>query len=48
MKKKKEFLGAWEEKGKRGREKKKKKRENQAAHPGTKSGSFLMDSTAIS
>lgn len=27
---------------------KKKKRENQAAHPGTKSGSFLMDSTAIS
>lgn len=45
MKKKKEFLGAWEEKGKRGR---KKRRENQAAHPGTKSGSFLMDSTAIS
>lgn len=44
-KKKKEFLGAWEEKGKGGE---KKKRENQAAHPGTKSGSFLMDSTAIS
>lgn len=29
-------------------EKKKKRRENQAAHPGTKSGSFLIDSTAIS